>query len=318
VSGASATSAVEGRAAATGLSLLRSRIRAANVPAARPGNLRLATWNVRELGKGTRLDESIELIAEIVSTFDLVSIVELRDDLRDLGRVLHALGSNWQVVFSDYRQDAGGNRERVGFLYDRRRVAFTGLASNAEGPRRKVGDEYEGELPWWRPPFLASFRAGSFDFILLAAHLRWGPTVAGRAEELAALGRWIVGRTEEAYFGDRDVIAVGDFNIASTTSAAFRALTELGFATAPGLEEEAGTDLARGKRYDQILCLHKETTCFSGRAGAVDFYSGDHRGLFPGRRMSKDKFTFQVSDHLPLWAEIVTRTRAEGRDWAMR
>ena len=49
-------------------------------------------------------------------------------------------------------------------------MTFTGLASNAEGPRRRVGERYVREIPWWRP----SFRAGRFDFILLAAHIRWG------------------------------------------------------------------------------------------------------------------------------------------------
>jgi hypothetical protein len=295
------------RAKKTGMALLRERIRAANVPAARPGNLRIATWNIRELGKGTRLDESVAMIAAILRTFDLVSIVELRDDLRDLGRILRVLGRRWSVVFSDYVRDAGGNRERVAFVFDRERVTFTGLASNAEGPRKRVGDEYVRTVPWWRPPFLASFRAGRFDFILLAAHIRWGPTAEGRAGELAALGDWILARSKEAYFGDRDVLVVGDFN----TSGALGVLEARGFAAPPGLEGEVGTDLARGKRYDRFLCLPAHTMGFTGRAGVLDFYCGDHRRLFPGRAMSKPKFACQLSDHLPLWAEARTQVPAE-------
>lgn len=34
---------------------------------------------MRELGKGTRLETSLEIIAAIIGTFDLVSIVELED-----------------------------------------------------------------------------------------------------------------------------------------------------------------------------------------------------------------------------------------------
>ena len=139
------------------------------------------------------------MIAAIIGAFDVVSIVELRDDLRDFMRILRLLGSRWGVVFSDYVRDAGGNRERVAFAFDRERVTFTGLASNAEGPRRRVGEEYVREVPWWRPPFLASFRAGPFDFILLAAHIRWGPTVTGRVGEIAALADWILARTKEAF-----------------------------------------------------------------------------------------------------------------------
>lgn len=94
-----------------GLPLLRARIRDARVPHARPGNLRLATWNIREFGKASRRDESVSILAEVMRTFDLVSIVELRDDLRDLARVIRALGSHWKVVYSDYLRDAGGNHE---------------------------------------------------------------------------------------------------------------------------------------------------------------------------------------------------------------
>lgn len=41
------------RSEKSGLAVLRARIRAAKIPAAREGNLRLATWNIRELGKAS-------------------------------------------------------------------------------------------------------------------------------------------------------------------------------------------------------------------------------------------------------------------------
>jgi endonuclease/exonuclease/phosphatase family metal-dependent hydrolase len=264
--------------------------------------LRIATWNIRELGSAVRWDESIRMIATLLRVFDIVAIVELQDDLRDIRRVLKVLGPRHDIVFSDYLRDAGG--DRVGFVFDSKRVLFTGLASTAEGPRRRVGDHYERALPWWRPPFLASFRAARFDFVMVAAHLRWGATVRGRSEELAALADWIVARSREAYFGDKDIFAVGDFNLASKDSQAFRALTSRGFAVPPGLLGRAETDLARRKRYDQILYLPRYTRGFTERGGVVDFYCGDHRALFPGRRVSKVGFTFQLSDHLPLWAEL--------------
>lgn len=176
---------------------MRQRIRAARIPLAQAGNLRLATWNVRELGKGPRLGESLAMIAAIIGAFDLVSIVEVRDDLRDLRAIEARLGSRWGIVFSDYVRDAGGNRERVSSAYDREWVSFTGLVSNAEGPRRRVGDEYVRQVPWWRPPFLAWFRAGRFDFILLAAHIRWSRTLDGRVGEIASLADWILARRRD-------------------------------------------------------------------------------------------------------------------------
>jgi len=61
-------------------------------------NLRLATWNVRELGKKPRWGESVRMIAEIMRAFDFVSVVELRDDIGDLRRVLAELGPAWSAV----------------------------------------------------------------------------------------------------------------------------------------------------------------------------------------------------------------------------
>jgi len=101
----------------------------------------------RELGKSPRWGESIALLAATIARFDLVSVVELRDNLEDLRRILACLGPRWRAVFSDYRLDAGGNRERVGFLHNTSRVSFTGLASHAEAERVREGDEYTLPVP---------------------------------------------------------------------------------------------------------------------------------------------------------------------------
>ncbi|HEY8076363.1 MAG TPA: endonuclease/exonuclease/phosphatase family protein, partial [Labilithrix sp.] len=263
-------SASGGLHGATGLTLLRERIRLAHVAPARPKNLRVATWNIRQLGDGTRLDESIRMIAAILDAFDVVAIVELRDDLRDMERILAVLGGRWGIVFSDYLRDAGGDRERMAFVFDRERVSFTGLASNAEADRHRVGDRYAAAVPWWRPPFLASFARGSFEFVLVAAHVRWGATVTARRREVRALGDWIAERASEAYFATKDVLLVGDFNLDAAGHTDELALR--GLVAPPGLASGVKTDFASGKRYDQILCLPRDATHFTGRAGALDFY----------------------------------------------
>jgi hypothetical protein len=45
------------------------------------------------------------------------------------------LGRDWDVVFSDFIGDSGGNAERIAFIYDTRMVRFTGLAAEADKPR---------------------------------------------------------------------------------------------------------------------------------------------------------------------------------------
>lgn len=286
----------------SGLALLRSRIRAARIPAAR-NNLRIATWNIRRFGEGTRFDESIEMIAAIIRSFDVVAIVELCEDLTDLRRTLKVLGPKWRAVFSDYLRDAGGNRERIGILFDSSRVEFTGLASCAEGARARRGTGYSQSVPWWRPPFVASFSGNGRDFALVAAHVRWGASARARSSELAALANWIVERSREPHFGGGGVIVVGDFN--ATSAAVMAPLFEFGLQLPRALTREVTTDLGHRKRYDQIATLQSSGLRFSDRAGAVDFYVNSHRELFPRQRLTKQAFTFQLSDHLPLWAEIL-------------
>lgn len=160
---------------AQGLKTLKKRIEAANIPPSQlDKSFNLATWNIREFGRVPRTQAAIHYIAEVLGQFDLIGVVELRDDLRDLARVLQVLGPYWRAVYSDAVLDAGGNRERVAYLYDKRQIAFNGMASAAFARRTKKGTEWIPDLNWWRPPYQASFKSGNFDFVALTTHIRWG------------------------------------------------------------------------------------------------------------------------------------------------
>ncbi len=286
---------------AKGLKVLQSRIAAAKIPSSKLDETsNIATWNIREFGKTSRSEAAIHYIAEILGQFDLISIAELRDNLTDLGRVLQILGPYWRAVYSDALGDPGGNHERFGFIYDKRAVVFTGLAATANPPREKVGNEYKPKFTWWREPYMASFSAGNFDFVLLGAHAQWG-TPAGRMVELQSIAEWVDLKRMEKTCVDKDLIIVGDFNIETPEQLA--ALTGKGLQMPTALEGKSfGTNLAQDKRYDQILHYPIYPQNFSNQAGIVDYYSGGTKELFPG--MDKLAFTFQISDHLPLWMQI--------------
>lgn len=300
---------------AQGLGVLKQRIVSAGIPPSKlDETINIATWNIREFGKKPRLEASLHYIAEVIGQFDLVSIVEVRDDITDLSKVLGYLGPYWKVVFSDYLADPGGNSERIAFVYDTRAVAFTGLASQAVAPRSRVGTEYVTEPAWWRPPYSASFRAGSFDFVLIAAHIRWGDTEKGRIPELKALADWVAVKQKQRFVHDQDIVVVGDFNIPAIDSPLFQAITSGGLQMPPNLIGVHGSDLAQGKRYDQILHDPRFTKSFTGQGGVLDFYARDHAPLFPGTAMTKQAFTFQLSDHLPLWLNVNTDVEDERLD----
>lgn len=293
------------------LKTLHGRIEAANIPSSKlDESFNLASWNIREFGKVARSQPAIHFIAEILGQFDLISVVELRDNLKDLARVLKVLGPYWRAVYSDAVLDAGGNRERVAFIYDKRMISFNGMASAVFAERTKTGTEWVPDFNWWRPPYMASFRAGNFDFVAITTHIRWGETEEGREPELRELAKWVAKRAKllqrgVAAWEEKDIFLTGDFNIPSRQSPLFKALTSEGLQIPTALlKEDLGTNLDRNKRYDQILHLPHYEENFTNKGGVVDFYCADHLPLFPD--LTKLEFTFQMSDHLPLWIQVNT------------
>jgi hypothetical protein len=291
---------------AEGLKVLQARIEAAKIPPSKlDETLNIATWNVREFGKKKRSEAAIHYIAEIIGQFDLVGLVELRDNLSDLKRILPILGPYWDVVYSDMIPDAGGNRERICYIFDTRAVCFNGLAAEASPPRMKRGTEYINDTGWWRAPYVASFKAGSYDFLAFTTHVRWGDSDSARLQEIQGLANWLGAKIKEPYAEDKDVIVMGDFNIPSRTDPMFKALTSQGLQIPKALAaDDFGSNLARDKRYDQILHYSQFPDTFTNAGGVLDFYAGDHKALFPD--IDKAAFTYQMSDHLPLWIQINT------------
>ena len=301
-----------------GLKVLRTRIEAANIPSSKlDETINIATWNIREWGKKKRKKCSLHFIAEILNQFDLISVVELRRNISELKYVLDLLGNYWDVAFSDYIQDAGGNKERVAYIFDTRAVQFTGLAAETDGPRKKNRSTgvYEPTFSWWRKPYMASFRAGHFDFVALSAHIQWG-NETGRRHELEQLAKWVKDYEKDEYRVDRDIILMGDFNITDFDSDLYRAISKYGLDSPRAIvQSEFGSNLAKNKRYDQILHYPGQTgSVFTDVGGVLDYYDNNHRALLPYKDMTKQKFTFELSDHLPLWIQLNVDTAEESVD----
>jgi endonuclease/exonuclease/phosphatase family metal-dependent hydrolase len=298
---------------AQGLIELRRRIDAARIPASvLDQTVNIATWNIREFGRRRRKPASIHYIAEILNEFDLIAITELRDNLTDLKRVMDILGPYWDVVVSDFIKDRKGNRERLGFLFDSRSVIFTGLAAEADPPRLRRGRRADIEDDWWRRPYMASFRAGNFDFVLLAAHIRWGAAEEDRIPPLRRLAKWVDQRRKQRFAVDKDIIVMGDFNIPKVANdRLFDAISSTGLKIPPALRDVVRTNIAASaKRYDQILHYPTDEARFpaTGAGGTLDFNAGDWKELYPdpGHRPAQARYTYELSDHLPLWVQVQT------------
>jgi len=301
---------------AAGLLVLRERIAAAKIPPSKlDESINIAAWNIREFGRVHRTEPAIHYIAEILGQFDLIAIVELRDDLTDLGRVLCYLGPEWRVIFSDWIDDSGGNKERVAFLFDRRAVIHNGLAAEVDAPRAKAAKEYLASQSFWRAPYECAFRAGNFDFIAIATHIRWGDDIEARMAEIELLSEWIDTRFNNKFAEDHDLLVMGDFNTPRITDPIFDILLSHGLKIPQPLVKLTvgdrvidGSNLGFDARYDQILHRATIPENFTNKGGALDFYVDEHsiEALFPGKNYTKEKFTYQMSDHLPIWIQVKT------------
>ena len=301
--------------------------------------LLIATWNIRDFDKpayGERLDEAIYYIAEIISRFDIVAIQEVYKDLRGLNRVLSVLGGSWKYIVTDMAGDGRGNKERMTFLYDSRKVSFGGLAGELvlpevtikEGGKKKVVPAEQV----WRTPYICGFRAGWSRFMLASVHILWGSSTAepvDRVKEIENVADFLRKRTLDKTAWSQNLILLGDFNIFSTDDATFQMLLDHKF-TVPEKLMEFESNAGKNRHYDQIAFrVQKDRLDQTGECGVFDFYehvfTEDDESLYEkemGERYkttAKGKVktprqsstyykthwrTHQMSDHLPMWVEL--------------
>lgn len=293
---------------------LQSRIQGLNLPPSKlDESILVAAWNIREFGKVKRDPLALHLVAEILGQFDLVSVVELREDLGELATVLSYLGPYWSVVYSDLTEDAGGNWERLAFVYDQRAVQFCGMAGSGIAPREKIGDEYISYKSFWRAPFSVAFRSGNFDFVAIAAHVRWGRTKAARIDEIGRFAKWVDTKVKREKRVDSDILVFGDFN--TETPGMLEALLSQGLQV-PGPLQNIKTNLDHSKHYDHILHNANYTRAFTDKGGVANVFTQADAAWFPD--VAPNRFSYQLSDHFPVWALLRTDNDTEQLDQLIR
>ena len=142
------------------------------------GQLKIATWNLMHFGGAggyNRSTESLQYIAEIIDHFDLVSIQEVKRDLKQLKSLLkHFLGDEWDYVVSDTTEGDAGNDERMAVLYRKERVRLSREAGEIVLPPVKGETGVERSRQLARTPYYLGFQAGWFKFKLCSVHIHYG------------------------------------------------------------------------------------------------------------------------------------------------
>ena len=297
-------------------------------PKALDTNLLVASWNLRAFGEYSdvwvagsgvspkRDKQSLLCIAEIISRFDVVALQEVRGNLSALRHVLRLLGPHWGFSMTDVTRGAPGNDERMAFLFDTRKLQLSGLACELVVPAEQLSQISAEALnkQFARTPYAVSFRTVGHTFILVTLHVLYGANPADRGPELTAIARWLSDWARNAYEGESNLIALGDFNIDRQGDALYQAFTSTGLFIPDDLHRVPRTLFSDpekpnlSKFYDQIAWFPQVQgrPAFSlryNRGGGFDFIPW----TLQSRGLDKAGLSWRISDHYPLWVEFLVR-----------
>ena len=248
---------------------------------------RLAAWNIRIFSDASRDDAELRNIAQTLIDYDFIAIVEVRDEkvLRRTEQLLEEGGRDYDYLISP---PVGAKvKERYAFLFDRGMVRV--LKEGAVFP-----DPNDAFL---REPYFASFRAGEFDFTVVAVHVIWGNSVVQRRREVQELAS-VYQAVQAANGAEQDVILLGDFNRNPDDPEAYRPLLGIPMMThlfqLPQKSHIKDTSL-----YDNIFFQTHHLTEYTGDSGIDRFDETDFGNDDAAASLA-------VSDHRPVWGTFHT------------
>jgi endonuclease/exonuclease/phosphatase family metal-dependent hydrolase len=294
---------------------LRAHARTREVPKRSQDTLLLATWNIANLGLQKRGDADYDVLAEIISWFDIVAVQETNDNLAGIRAIKERLPASRRLLVSD----ASGNRERGAFIYDPRKVELldkVGRLAIPPSDLKKIKPPGSTvPFPGFdRGPYMAAFATrGTFRFLLLNVHLYFGTASSAdmqrRAQETFALARWAELRHKSPYAYVPDIIPLGDFNLPmlDESDPIYRELTRRGLRLPEehAVSQVGGTSLGGANYYDQVALFPGETTELQ-KIAVFDFDNVIFKDVFAAKTPKQFlAYTrFHMSDHRPLWAQL--------------
>lgn len=270
-----------------------------------PTSLLLATWNIRDFdsnkfGYGPRLTESFYYLAEIAGCFDLIALQEVNRDLGALERLVRILGRQWDYIVTDATEGAGGNGERMAFLFRSDKVWFRKIAGEVVLPDGQLVvspkavkppkdeeattsvDTEDARQQFARTPFLVAFQSGWFRFSLCTVHIYYGrdsgAKLKRRIAEIEQLVQFFANRQDreakDAASGAQaeNYILLGDFNVVSPEHQTMTALQSHGF-TVPDAISGRKVRADGDHFYDQIAVRVLDPRFRVVTGGIVDMYA---------------------------------------------
>jgi exonuclease III len=300
------------------------------IPKKKKNELDLATWNVANLGVQKRRPKDLELIAHILSKFDVIAIQEVNEQLDHFTTILKYLKTRgYSAVFTD----PAGNDERLAVVYKKSRVRprqlIGELDHNPDGrivdrqyvlTGKRISITAGGKTRRFkfynfnRNPQLTSWEVvgRKYTFVLANVHIYWGkpdPKTVGsesshtkrakfnqRIAEVFFLADWARTMTTKnkkvAY--DPNIILLGDMNIPTIekTDFVYKALKRKGMRPTR-YATQMGTTIQEFTKYDQLTFTNDKTkvTLINGlKSTVVDFDNYLFKELWDDESKTPEQF----------------------------
>lgn len=246
---------------------------------------KIASWNIQNFGK-SKSDSVVQYIAKKLRDFDIVAIQEVvagkggAQAVAKLADALNRTGAKWDYRISIPTSGSPYKSERYAFLWKTKSIRLIG--------RPWLDTFFEQEIE--REPFLATFEYEKKQFTLVSFHAI--PTKDQPEREIKFFKNYL------ASYPKLELIFLGDFNCPSSHSV-FLPLKNKGFASVfEGQKTSLKTKYVNGSclasEYDTILLSSRFEI---QKCEIIHFYK-DFYDLKVARK---------VSDHLPIWVELVWR-----------
>ena len=310
-------------------------------------NLIIASWNIKEFGHTTqRLPETYFYIAEILSSFDLIAIQEVKSTLHDLNILVQLLGRDWGYIINDMTEGKDGNFERSAYLFNRKRVDFAGLAGEIVLWDKLVEDSGATHVKQLkRTPYITGFTSGWKTFAIINVHLhpdKKDEDIKIRSEEIRLLLSAVAEKTSKGHFWNENIILAGDFNLyrgADKDDPNIELINSMGYREVEGLKDK-DTNVSGSEVFDHMFLTSNKYFTLAKDENGVDIgdvfnpfefvfkdeqeaqYRNYMKEDYTGKKDTSKSGFFpkyfkhpwrknQLSDHFPIWFELLTDSSDE-------
>jgi endonuclease/exonuclease/phosphatase family metal-dependent hydrolase len=247
-------------------------------------DIKLATWNIRYLSTVSRDDAELSQIADILKRYDLIAIQESRDTTV-LSRLENIMPGYDYLAF-----DPVGATQKEIYTYFYKTAVISPIDISYLFPDP---NDY-----FIREPYVASFKAGNFDFTLVTIHVLYRDSEAERREEIKLLDD-VLAQVDIDNGIENDTIRLGDFNF-DRGDFGWQITTHYAV-----VSPEQKTTITDTSSYDNIWINPEETKKYDDN---LEIYRFDEI-MFDNK---DDEASLAVSDHRPV--SVIFRTNQPDDD----